>query len=156
MLPLRSERAIACKLLLEVSLRQRILFVFTLPENCHHPPAVSVVHQLNAIDPSLKRFRVVRRMARFVGTENVRNLPKRFQLPTNLLFIETLFIKEGFRSGDVVINAQSTGSITSCLLWISWNQTSTRHEQGPHAIPVAFLSRRPGDHVVNCGNDRIN
>src|SRR6266478_1285633 len=148
--------AIACKLLLEILLRQRILFVLTLPEDRHHPPAVSVVHQLNAIDPSLKRFRVAWCVARFVSTENVRNLAKRFQLPCSLLLIETLFFKERLRSGDVVIDAQSTRTITACLPWISWNQASTRYEQGSHAIPVALFSRRPGDHVVDCGNNRIN
>src|SRR5260370_11936514 len=141
--PRSNAHSLACKLLFEVPLRQRILFVLTLPEDCHHPPAISVVHQLNTIDPSLKRFRVARCVARFVGTENVRNLAKRFQLSCNLLFIETLFIKERFRSGDVVIDAQSTRTITTCLACISWNQTSTRHEQGPHAIPVTLLSSRP-------------
>src|SRR5260370_37265854 len=148
--------SLACKLLFEVPLRQRILFVLTLPENCHHPPACSVVHQLNAIDPSLKRFRVSESVARFVGTEDVRNPAKGFEPPCNLLFIKTLLIEERFRSGDVVIDAQNARTITACLSWIGRNQTSARHQQGPHPIPVPLLSRRPAEHVLNRGKDCVN
>jgi hypothetical protein len=44
LLKLTEKIAIKLELLLQILLRQRILFIFTLPENRNYPPAIAVVH----------------------------------------------------------------------------------------------------------------
>ncbi len=61
-------------LVFEVSVRQRVLFVFAFPEDGHHPPTLAVIHQLNAVDAALKRLRIVFIVTRFVGAEDVRDI----------------------------------------------------------------------------------
>src|SRR5436190_1357221 len=77
-------------LLLKILLRQRSSLVFALPKDRHNPPALTVVHQLNAVDAALKRFRVVWRMARFISTEGVRNLAKLFDSARGFAFVKIL------------------------------------------------------------------
>src|SRR6266436_5155079 len=43
----------------QIHRRNWILFVFTLPEDRHHPPTLAVVHHLNAVDAALKWLHVV-------------------------------------------------------------------------------------------------
>ena len=83
------------RLFFEVLLRQRIFLVFSLPEYSDDPPTLAVIHQLHAVNSTLKRFRVVRTVARFVGAENVSNVAKHFRLPRCLLFVKAFLLKKG-------------------------------------------------------------
>lgn len=67
--------------ILQILLRHWMLLVFALPEDCYHPPATAVVHQLNTIYAALKWLRIARGVPRFVGAESVNDLAKLFRLP---------------------------------------------------------------------------
>src|SRR6266496_345092 len=114
--------------LLEVFLWQRIFFVLTLPENCYHPPAISVVHQLETIDAALKGFRVTGRMTRLISAEHMRDLAKVFHFPRGLFFVEPLLFKTRFRSRDVIIDTKCASTIASRWPWACRNQPSAGHE----------------------------
>ena len=69
---------------------QRVFFIFALPEYCDDPPALSVVHQLNAVDTARKGFFLVLRVARFVGAEEVGDAAEFFGPAGNLTLEETV------------------------------------------------------------------
>ena len=69
---------------------QRVFFIFALPEYCDDPPALSVVHQLNAVDTARKGFFLVLRVARFVGAEEVGDAAEFFGPAGNLALEETV------------------------------------------------------------------
>ena len=48
---------------LEIFLRQGMLLVLALPENRDNPPALAVIHQLNAVDAALKWLCIFGRVA---------------------------------------------------------------------------------------------
>ena len=90
--------------MLEVSFGQRILFVLTLPEDRHNPPALAVVHQLNAVDTSLKRLRIIWSVARLIGTEDVSYLAEHLCLPRCFFLVKAFLLEKWLCPSYVFIN----------------------------------------------------
>jgi len=88
----------------QILLRRWILLVLALPKDRHDQPALAVVHQLNAIYAALKGARIVGAVARFVGTEDVRDLAEYFNLARRLAFVESLLFKSCACPLNVFIN----------------------------------------------------
>ncbi len=78
----------------EIHRRNRILRILSLPEDRHNPPTLAVIHQLNAVDAALKRFRVVLRMPRFVSAEDVRDIAEALDLPRSLALEKSFLLKQ--------------------------------------------------------------
>ena len=87
-------------------LLQRCLLVLSLPEDRHNPPALAVVHQLDAVDATLKRLGVVWRVSRFIGAKDVRDLTKLFSLARGLSFVKTFFLRKATSALDILVNRQ--------------------------------------------------
>ena len=87
----------------EIHRRNRILFVFTLPEDRHNPPTLAVVHQLNAVDAALKGFRVVFRMAGFISAKDMRDVAEPLYLPRRLALEKSFLLKKRAGALNVVV-----------------------------------------------------
>src|SRR5947207_2762408 len=59
---------------LKIFCRQRLPRVFVLPIDRENPPALSVVEQLDAVDPAHKWLDIVRIVTRFVGAPHMCDL----------------------------------------------------------------------------------
>jgi hypothetical protein len=65
-----------------------------LPEDCHDPPALSVAHQLNAVDATKIWLLIAWTVASFVRAEDVSNLPEGLCSARYLFFKEALLLEE--------------------------------------------------------------
>src|SRR5687768_17217661 len=91
-------------ILLEVFRRQRTFFVFTLPEYCQNPPALPVVHQLNAVNPAGEWLCIGGRVLRIVCAENVGYLSELFRDARDFPFKKTFFFKEWRVARNVLLH----------------------------------------------------
>ena len=132
--------------------RQRVLFVFALPEYCDDPPALSVVHQLNAVDAPREGLFFVLGVARFIGAEEVGNAPEFLSAAGYLALEKTALFHERRVPLDVVLWRQRARHKFTCRPATSRNQTRARRKQRTESIPIPW-SRRARNHVVQSGYD---
>src|SRR5205809_5313079 len=110
-------------------------FVFTFPIDGDDPPASSVVHQCDAVDASRKR-RLVFGVARLVGAPDMRDTVPGFDTVGGGRLIETLFVKERFGPGYVVLHAQVKGSSLAILVLSRGDQPGASIEKRSQPVVV--------------------
>src|SRR6476659_5585030 len=118
--------------------RQRVLFVFTLPEHRNDPPALAVVHQLNAVDAAREWLFFVFGVARFVSAEEVGNTAEFFDAPGHFTFKETVLFHESRVPLGVVFGRQRARYKFTGRPVPSRNQTCARCKQRTESIPIAW------------------
>ena len=92
--------------LLQILRRQRIFLIFSLPEDRHNPPTLSIIHQLHAVDPTREWLGVSGRMLRIVGAENVSYLPKLVRNAGNLPLIKPFLFEKRTIALNVVVDGK--------------------------------------------------
>ena len=152
----------------EVFLRQHCLLRLTFPEDTDDPPSLTVVHQLDAIDSTLKRLRVFLLMARFVGAKGLRDVPVLLCAACYFSLEESVLFKELAATGNIIIRGEGTrtilflacqrsvGSTAGRSARTRRNQPRARCEKRAKSIPIAFLACRSGDDIIQSGDDAID
>jgi hypothetical protein len=112
----------------QILLRQWILFIFTLPEDCHNPPTSAVVHQLNTVDATGKGF-LFGLVARFIGAERMHNLAERLRLARDFGFKKALLLQVWTTRHDVIIDGQNTCAVATRLPRSSRDQACAGYEE---------------------------
>src|SRR5207249_11568862 len=95
-----------------------------LPVNVHDPPTLSVVEKLNAVDAAHKRLGIVFVMAGFINAPDMGDVAKLFRAPRDLLFVESILLKERFDARDESVDVQNLRreiNILSSSFHRGWN-----------------------------------
>lgn len=107
---------------------QLVLVIFGLPENSQNPPALSVVHHLNAVDAARKWLGIVLRVTRFVGAEQVRDVGELFRAARDLAFEEPILFQERSRTLNVIVRRHYARSDLARLTRSRGNQPGAGRE----------------------------
>jgi hypothetical protein len=93
-----------------------------LPVNVNYPPALSVVEHLNAVDAAHKRFGIVLVVARLINAPDMGYVAKLFGAPRDLLFVESVLLKERFDARDEAFDVQYLRHEIVIFAWFcSWD-----------------------------------
>ena len=130
-----------------------------LPVNSHDPPTTTVVEQLNAVDPTHKRFVIVRIVARLVRAPDMRNVAEPLGATRNFLFEKSVLLKIRFHTRNVSVDIQNLRRKIDILLpglLRDWNQTRAGNKQRALPMPIALLTSRSGNYFISCGDDGVD
>src|SRR4029077_3833882 len=117
----------------------RSLRRFALPHNRHHPPTLSVEDQLKAVDPALKRLRVVGIVARFVGAEDLSDVCVTLDLVRHSALEESFFFQKRTRALNVFLwSEHPSAHIGLAGTLPGRNQPRSGIEERTETIPVAL------------------
>src|SRR6185312_7654199 len=96
-------------------------------------------------------------VARFIGAEDLGNVPESVHLICHATLEESFFFQKRRRTFDVVIGREHARAHFS-FIWTltSGNQPRARIEERTEAVPIALLPCRSGDYVVSGGQDGID
>src|SRR2546423_6245466 len=101
---------LACAL--KIFFRERRLRRLGLPEDADDPPALAVVHQLDAVDAAREGLRVVGLVATFVCAPGVDDVAVGFDAARDLLLVEALSGEKLARALGVAVNVVDVRRVT--------------------------------------------
>lgn len=82
---------------------------FRLPEDAYHPPAMAVIEQLDGVDATLHGL-LIRRLPRFVRTEDLGQVVVGVYVAGDLPFVDTLAVEDGHGTADVFFQSKGLGN----------------------------------------------
>src|SRR5438093_1305055 len=130
-----------------------VLCTFLLPKDVYDPPAIAIVKQLYAIDPSHERFGIVRIVTRFVRAPDLSDVSELFGAPGNFLFEKPMLSKIRFYAGDETVYIQHLRRETGVRARLSGrNQARTWIIQRSFSFPIALLACWARNHIVSGGD----
>src|SRR6185503_15472139 len=127
--------------------RNRGIRTLGLPVHGHNPPSRAVVQQLNAVDTARERLGVVGLATRFIRAEPVRDGAEGLAGPRDLALEEAVALQIGTRRARVLVRRHRPSDCLSAVE-ARWDEPRPWREERAKTIPVAGLTRRTRDHVV--------